>query len=52
MPVEMTASYFAMKMTCWRNVMFAEHHNTSEMSKITMKMTWERIKKLKECQLR
>jgi hypothetical protein len=52
MPIEMTASYFTMKMPCWRNVMFAEHHDTSEMTKITMKMTWGRIKKLKECQPR
>jgi hypothetical protein len=49
MHVEMTACYFAMKMPCWRNVVFAEHHDTSEMTKILMKMTWGRIKKLKEC---
>jgi hypothetical protein len=30
MYAEMTACYFAMKMPCWKNVMFAEHHNTSE----------------------
>jgi hypothetical protein len=52
MPIEMTACYFAMKMPCWRNVMFAEYHNTIEMTKISMKMTSGRIKKLKECQLR
>jgi hypothetical protein len=28
--------------------MFAKHHDTSEMTKISMKMTWGRIKKLKE----
>jgi hypothetical protein len=49
---EMTACYFAMKMPRWRNVMFAEHHDPSEMTKVSMKMTWGRIKKLKECQLR
>jgi hypothetical protein len=31
---------------------FAEHHDTSEVTKILMKVTWGRIKKLKECQLR
>jgi hypothetical protein len=41
-----------MKVPCWRNVMFVEHHDTSEMTKILMKMTWGRIKKLKVCQLR
>jgi hypothetical protein len=44
MPAEMIACYFAMKMPCWRNVMFEEHHNTNEMTKITMKLTWGRIK--------
>jgi hypothetical protein len=39
MHVEMTACYFAMKMSCWSNVVFAEHHDTSEMIKILMKMT-------------
>jgi hypothetical protein len=52
MHVEMTACYFTMMMQCWRNVMFVEHHDTSKMTKISMKMTWGRIKKLKECQLR
>jgi hypothetical protein len=52
MHVKMTTSYFAMKMSCWRNVVFAEYHDTTEMTKISMKMTWGRIKKLKECQLR
>jgi hypothetical protein len=33
MPVKMTECYFATKMPCWRNVMFAEHHDTSEMTK-------------------
>jgi hypothetical protein len=47
MHVEMAAYYFTTKMPCWRNVVFAEHHDTSEMTKISMKMTWERIKKLK-----
>jgi hypothetical protein len=42
MHVEMTACYFAMKMPCWRNVVFAEYHDTSEMTKISMKMTWEK----------
>jgi hypothetical protein len=44
MHVEMTTFYFAMKVPCWRKVVFAKHHNTSEMTKISMKMTWERIK--------
>jgi hypothetical protein len=48
----MTACYFITKMPCWRNVVFEEHHDTSEMAKISMKITWGRIKKLKECQLR
>jgi hypothetical protein len=39
MPVEMTAHYFITKMSCWRNVMFVEHHDTSEMTKIMMMMT-------------
>jgi hypothetical protein len=52
MHVEMTACYFTTKMSCCRNVMFAEHRDTSEMIKISMKMTWGRIKKLKECQQR
>jgi hypothetical protein len=52
MHVEMTACFFITKMPYWRNVMFVEHHDTSEMTKISMKMTWGRIKKLKECQLR
>jgi hypothetical protein len=52
MHVKMIACYFTMKMPCWRNVMFAEHHDTSEMMKILMKMTWGRIKNLKEYQLR
>jgi hypothetical protein len=52
MHVDMTACYFAMKMPCFRNVMFVEHHDTSEMTKILMKMVWGSIKKLKECQLR
>jgi hypothetical protein len=47
MHVEMTARCFIMKMPCWRNVVFAEHYDTSEMIKILMKMTWGRIKKLK-----
>jgi hypothetical protein len=46
MRVEMTACYIATKMPCWRNVMFVEHHDTSEMTKISMKLTWGRIKKL------
>jgi hypothetical protein len=29
-----------------------EHHDTSKVTKISKKMTWGRIKKLKECQLR
>jgi hypothetical protein len=49
MHVEMMTCYFTMKMPCWRNVIFAEHHNTSEMTKISMKMTRGRIKKLKDC---
>jgi hypothetical protein len=53
MHVEMIACYFATKMPCWRNVVFVKHHDTSEMIKISMKMTWEGgIKKLKECQVR
>jgi hypothetical protein len=52
MHVKMTACYFATKMPYWRNVVFVEHHDTSEMTKISMKITWGRIKKLKECQLR
>jgi hypothetical protein len=52
MHVEITICYFATKMPYWRNVVFAEHHDTSEMIKISMKMTCGRIKKLKECQLR
>jgi hypothetical protein len=48
MPIEMTVGYFTMKMPCWRNIMFVEHHDTSEMTKTTMKMTWGRIQKLKE----
>jgi hypothetical protein len=51
MHVEITECYFATKMPCWRNVMFVEHHDTSEMTKVSIKMTWGRIKKLKECQL-
>jgi hypothetical protein len=49
MHVKMTACYFATKMPCWSNVVFAEHHDPSEMIKISMKMTWGRIKKLKQC---
>jgi hypothetical protein len=52
MPVEMIACYFATKMPYFRNVIFVEHHDISEMIKITLKMTWGRIKRLKECQLR
>jgi hypothetical protein len=52
MHVKMTVCYFATKMPCWRNVVSGEHHDTSEMTKISLKMTWGRIKKLKECQLR
>jgi hypothetical protein len=52
MHVEMTACYFAMKMLCWRNVVFVKQHDTNKMTKISMKMIWGRIKKLKECQLR
>jgi hypothetical protein len=37
MHVEMIVCYFTTKMPCWRNVVFAEHHDTSE---ISMKMTW------------
>jgi hypothetical protein len=37
---------FCNEVPYWRNVVFAEHHDTSEMIKISMKMTWERIKKL------
>jgi hypothetical protein len=48
MHVEMTTCYFTMKMSCWRNIVCAKHHDTSEMIKISMKMT-RRIKKLKEC---
>jgi hypothetical protein len=48
MHVKMTACYFATKTPCWRNVMFAKYHVTSEMTKISMKMTWGRIKMLKE----
>jgi hypothetical protein len=40
MLVEMTACYFTTKMPFWRNAMFAEHQDTSEMTKITMKITW------------
>jgi hypothetical protein len=40
MHVEMTTCYFATKMPCWRNVVFAEHHDTSKMTKILMKMAW------------
>jgi hypothetical protein len=29
----MTACYFAMKMPCWRDAVFAEHHDISEMKK-------------------
>jgi hypothetical protein len=47
MHVEMTACYFTTKMPSWRNVMFAEHHDTSEMTKIAMKMTWEENKIVK-----
>jgi hypothetical protein len=52
MHVKMSACYFTMKMPCWRNIVFMEHHDISEMTKISMKITWGRIKKLKECQLR
>jgi hypothetical protein len=52
MHVEMPACYFATKMPCWRNVVSVKHHDTSKMIKISMKMTWGRIKKLKECKLR
>jgi hypothetical protein len=44
MDAKMTACYFAMKMPCWGNIVFAEHHDTSEMTKISMKMIWGRIK--------
>jgi hypothetical protein len=30
---------FCNEMPCWRNAVFAEHHDTSEMTKISMKMT-------------
>jgi hypothetical protein len=43
----MTACYFATKMPCWRNVVFAENHDTSEMTKISMKMTQGANKKVK-----
>jgi hypothetical protein len=33
MHVEMTACYFATKMPCWRKVVFAEHHDTSKITK-------------------
>jgi hypothetical protein len=36
MHVKMTACYLTMKMSCWRNVVFAKHHNTSKMTKISM----------------
>jgi hypothetical protein len=49
MHVKISACYFATKMPCWRNVVFAEHHDTKVMTKISMKMTSGRIKKLKEC---
>jgi hypothetical protein len=49
MHVEMTGCYFATKMPCWRNAVFAEHHDTREMIKISMKMAWGRIKKFREC---
>jgi hypothetical protein len=52
MHVEMNACYFVTKMPCWRNVVFAGHHDTSEMSKISMEKTWGRIKKIKDCQLK
>jgi hypothetical protein len=52
MHVKMTVCYFTMKMPYWRNIVFVEHHDTSEMAKISMKMTCGRIKKLKESQLR
>jgi hypothetical protein len=52
MHVKMSACYFTMKMPCWRNIVFMEHHDISEMTKISMKITWGRIKRLKECQLR
>jgi hypothetical protein len=28
MHVKMTACYFALKMPCWRNVVFVKHHDT------------------------
>jgi hypothetical protein len=52
MLVKMTACYFTTKIPCWRNVVFAEHQDTREMIKISMKMTCERTKKLKVCQVR
>jgi hypothetical protein len=45
MHVEMTACYFTIP--CWRNVASVEHHNTSKMTTISMKMTRETIKKVK-----
>jgi hypothetical protein len=45
---KMTACFFTTKMPCWRNVVFVEHHDTSKMAKISMNMTWGRIKMLKE----
>jgi hypothetical protein len=52
MHVEMTACYFSMTMPCCRNVVFVGHHDISEMSQILIEMTWGRIKKIKDCQLR
>jgi hypothetical protein len=52
MHVKIIACYFTTKMPGWRNAVFTELHNTSEMTKISMKMKCGRIKKLKECQLR
>jgi hypothetical protein len=40
MHVKMTKCYFTMMMPCWRNVVFAGHHDTREMSQILMKMAW------------
>jgi hypothetical protein len=40
MLVEMTECCFATKIPYWRNVVFAEYNDISEMTKISMKMTW------------
>jgi hypothetical protein len=39
MHVELTVCHFTTKMQCRRNVVLVEHHDTSEMTKILIKMT-------------